>query len=38
MKFYPYKSGGGGAQKVLAMIKGGEHKSFGLVLTRPLEV
>ena len=27
MKFYPYVKGGGGAEKVLAMLKGG-HKKF----------
>ena len=27
MKFYPYGRGGGGAEKVLAMLKGG-HKTF----------
>ena len=27
MKFYPYEKGGGGAEKVLAMLKGG-HKQF----------
>ena len=28
MKFYPYKREGGGAEKVLAMLKGGGHNSF----------
>ena len=29
LKFYPYKTGGGGAaQKVLAMLKGGGDKMF----------
>ena len=32
MKFYPYEKGGG-AEKVLAMLKGGT-KSFGVVFTR----
>ena len=27
MKFYPYENGGGGAGKVLAILKGG-HKKF----------
>ena len=27
MKFYPYKKGGG-AEQVLAMLKGGGHKMF----------
>ena len=35
MKFYPCeKGGGGGAQKVLAMLKGGGTKCFGVVFTR----
>ena len=39
MKFYPYKSGGVGAEKVLAMLKGGwGHKMFEVVLIRELEV
>ena len=30
MKFYPYeKGGGGGAEKVLAMLKGGHNKFWG---------
>ena len=33
MKFYPYEKGGGGAEKVLAMLKGGT-KSFGVVFLR----
>ena len=28
VKFYPYEKGGGGAEKVLAMLKGGGHKKF----------
>ena len=36
VKFYPYKTGGG-AEKVLAMLKGGT-KSFEVVLTRELDV
>ena len=33
MKFYPCKKGGGGTEKVLAMLKGGggDTKSFGVV-------
>ena len=36
MKFYPYEKGGGGgvAEKVLAMLKGGGTQSFGVVFTR----
>ena len=30
MKFYPYEKGGGGTEKVLAMLKGGT-KSLGVV-------
>ena len=37
MKFYPYEKGGGGANKVLTMPKGGT-KSFEVVLPRELEV
>ena len=39
MKFYPYNKNGRGAEKVLAMLKGG-HTSFEVpvVLTRELEV
>ena len=33
MNFYPYKNGGG-AEKVLAMLKAGGTKSFGVVFTR----
>ena len=30
MKFYPYEKGGGGrAEKVLAMLKGGHNKFWG---------
>ena len=29
MKFYPYKKGGGGAEKALAMLKGGHNKFWG---------
>ena len=36
MKFYPYEKGVG-AEKVLAMLKGG-HKKFGVVFMRWLEV
>ena len=32
MKFYPYKKGG--AEKVLAMLKGGGTKSLGVVFTK----
>ena len=32
MKFYPYVKGGG-AEKVLAMLKGGGTKSLGVVFT-----
>ena len=28
MKFYPYEKEGGGAEKVLAMLKGGRHNKF----------
>ena len=34
VKFYPYEKGGGGMEKVLAMLKGGHEKfrgSFSLV-------
>ena len=31
VKYYPYKNGGGGAEKVLAMLK--VAKRFGVVLT-----
>ena len=31
VKFYPYEKGG--AEKVLAMLKGGGTKSFGVVFT-----
>ena len=35
MKFYPCEKGGGGLQKVLAMLKGGGGTtSFGVVFTR----
>ena len=35
MKFYPREKGGGGVEKVLAMLKGGGGtKGFGVVLTR----
>ena len=37
MIFDPYKKGGG-AEQVLAMLKGGGTKSFEVVLTRELEV
>ena len=33
MKFYPYEKVGGGAEKVLAMLKGGTT-SFGVGFTR----
>ena len=33
MKFYPCEMGGGGAEKVLAMLKGGSTKSFGVFFT-----
>ena len=36
VKFYPYKKKGGGG--VLAILKGGGQKSFGVVLTQVLEV
>ena len=29
MKFYPYEKGGGGAEKVLAILKGGHKKLLG---------
>ena len=29
MKFYPYEKGGGGSEKVLAMLKGGHNKFWG---------
>ena len=29
VKFYPYEKGGGGAEKVLAMLKGGQKKFWG---------
>ena len=29
MKFYPYAKGGGGAEKVLGMLKGGHEKFWG---------
>ena len=29
MKFYHYEKGGGGAEKVLAMLKGGHKKCWG---------
>ena len=32
-KFYPYGKGGGGAEKVLAILKGGT-KGFGVLFTR----
>ena len=39
MKFYPYKRGEGGSpKKVLAMLNGGDTKSFEVVLTWELEV
>ena len=40
MKFYPYKKWGGGgrAERVLAMLKGGDTKSFAVVLTWELEI
>ena len=28
VKFYPYEKGGGGAEKVLAMLKGRGHNKF----------
>ena len=31
VKFHPYEKGGG-AKKVLVMLKGGGHNSFGVVL------
>ena len=37
VKFYPYENGGGEAEQVLAMLKGGTQ-SFGVVFTRKLEV
>ena len=33
MKFYPYEKGGG-AEKVLAILKGGGTTSFGVVFKR----
>ena len=33
MKFYPYEKGGGGADKVLAMLKGGHKKFWGSFYT-----
>ena len=36
VKFYPYNNGGGRAETVLAMLKGGTQ-SFGIVLMRELE-
>ena len=40
MKFYPYEKGGGGAEQVLAMLKGGwgGTTSFEVVLTQEFEV
>ena len=39
VKFYPYKKRGGGAGTVLAILKGGGGtRSFGVVLTRVLEI
>ena len=29
LKCYPYEKGGGGAEKVLAMLKGGAQQVFG---------
>ena len=37
MKFYPYKKGGG-VEKVLALLKGRDTKSFEVVLKQELEV
>ena len=34
MKFYPYEKVGGGAEKVLAMLKGGGTKGFGVAPTQ----
>ena len=31
VKFYLYEKGGGGAEKVLAMMKGGSTKRFGVL-------
>ena len=31
VKFYPYEKGGGGAEKVLTMLKGRHKKSWGSV-------
>ena len=36
VKFYPYKKGA--LETVLAMLKGGGHKSVGVVLIQELEV
>ena len=33
MKFYPYKKEGGGAEKVLAMLKWGHKKIWGSFYT-----
>ena len=34
MKLYPYKKRGGVTEKVLAMLKGGGTKGFGVVFTQ----
>ena len=38
VKFYPYEKDGEGAEKVLAMLKGGGTKCFGEGFTHYLEV